>query len=66
MGASWGPECPRRAGLTDWGRGRAHVHLTQTQGTRGAGRGHPQGDGHVLRLILALAAQTKHLSLRTG
>ena len=28
-------------------------------------RGDTQGDGCVLRLILALAAQTEHLSLRT-
>lgn len=65
MGASWGPERPRRAGLTNWGRGCAHVHLMQTWGTWGAGRGDSQGDGRILRLILALAAQTEHLSLKT-
>ena len=65
MGASWGPERPRRAGLPNWGQGCAHVHLMQTRGTWGAGQGDSQGDGRVLRLILALAAQTEHLSLKT-
>lgn len=61
-----GTRAPRRAGLTDWGGGHARCALDADREPRVRAEGTRRVSESTRLRILALAAQTKHLSLRTG